>query len=41
MNSTPNKKVHFDPPLNLAVLTDFGIDAGKLTSCENANRSLI
>lgn len=41
MNSTPNKKIHFDMPLNLAVLTDFGVDVDKLASCANANRSLI
>ena len=41
MNSTPNKKIYFDLPLNLAVLGDFGIDVDKLTSCSDANPSLI
>jgi len=41
MKTTSNKKIHYEMPLNLAVLADFGIDVGKLTGCESANRSLV
>lgn len=41
MDSAPNKKIHYDRPLNLAVLADFGIDVGKLAGCESVNGSLV